>query len=100
MMMYSPVLTTARMAYRANICVLPPAEDGSKRPDVASWASFQDVRPSREQMLVWYGDDQRTGVGLLCGEVSSGLECFEFDDHDTYVAFRKRAKETGLAARG
>lgn len=84
-------------AHAAGLCVIPPMEDGSKRPDGA-WKQYQHVRPSNSQMSRWYGDHQ--GVGLICGAVSGGLEMLEFEGRavreNVSTAFLARAKALGL----
>lgn len=88
---------TAWAAHAAGLCVVPPMEDGSKRPD-GSWKQYQTVRPSRVQMSHWYGD--HSGVGLICGAVSGGLEMLEFEGRacreGVSTAFLARAKAVGL----
>lgn len=73
-------------AYEAGLCVVPPKEDGSKRPD-GQWKQYQTERPDEPQMTTWYGWDDRHGLGVLCGTISGGLEMFEFEG---------RAVEAGL----
>lgn len=69
-------------AFEAGLAVLPPREDGSKRPDGGLWGRYQDERPSIETILFWYGIDgppRRSGCGVVGGAVSGNLELFEFD---------------------
>ena len=90
----------ALAAHDAGLCVVPPREDGSKAP-ISRWKEYQAERPLRPQVESWYGS--RTGLGIECGEVSGGLELFEFDDAETYRHYKEIAKATGLgdlAARG
>lgn len=86
----------ARKAYAAGLCVLPPVEDGSKRPqDVdGTWQPFKTTRPTREQMQAWYPG--RSGLGIVAGPASGGAECLDFDDRDTYHAFLDAAKASDL----
>ncbi|MDP9363437.1 MAG: DUF3987 domain-containing protein [Chloroflexota bacterium] len=74
---------------------MPPAEDGSKAP-LGAWKSYQSIRPSQEQLAAWYGSDRRSGIGFVCGAVSGGLECLEFDDEETHRAFVVAAEAVGL----
>lgn len=90
------VLEATQAAYRAGLCVLPVAEDGTKKPDCTSWDQWKRERPSPEEMGAWFGAATRMGFGLLCGRVSGGLECFEFDDRPTYDSFLDFARQTGL----
>lgn len=89
------VAKTAMEAFHQGISVIPPAEDGTKRPAVA-WKRFQSKRASLAPMTEWYGRDDRHGVGYVTGEVSGGLELLEFDDHPTYMALKTRGAELGL----
>jgi hypothetical protein len=89
----SPLASVARLAHSLGISVIPPAEDGSKRP-IGSWKQYQAERPTPEQVARWWGD--HLGLGFICGEVSGNLELFEFDDTHTYLRFVERARECGL----
>ncbi len=117
-------LDTARAGYRAGISVVPPVEDGTKRPETArvtraelatrfspevvdailggpevdervTWKQWQYERPSPDDYRRWYANG-RTGVGAACGRVSGNLEVLEFDDADTYRAFKEAAVAVGL----
>lgn len=75
----SSILDTARLAIEHGLCVVPPREDGTKAPDAPSWKEFQARRPTRDELNAWYKGNRRHGVGLVCGEISGGLELFEFE---------------------
>ena len=70
------VIETARTAHRAGLSVIPPREDASKAPQ-GNWKPFQFEQASGNQMRSWYGPS--TGVGLVTGAVSNGLELLEFE---------------------
>jgi hypothetical protein len=89
------ITDAARAAYAAGLCVVPPCEDGSKRPD-GTWKQYQAARPESAQMRAWYVADDRAGLGVVCGAVSGNLECFEFDDAGTYSAFVDASVRAGL----
>ena len=90
------IRAAAIRAYEAGLCVVPPYEDGTKRPD-GSWKQWQSKRPSQAQMQAWYGE--RQGIGLLTGAVSGNLECFEFDDSASqYEPLKQLAAQAGLAS--
>jgi putative DNA primase/helicase len=94
------VRATALAAQASGLCVVPPKEDGSKRPDVTSWKRYQQDRPTAAEIRRWDGDGEtncsRRGVGLVCGAVSGGLELLEFDDYATYVDYKQTADDLGL----
>lgn len=92
-----PVLEAAREACAAGLCIVPPAEDGTKRPfpdSTGRWDSFKTRRPSREELRGWYPG--RTGLGVIAGAVSGRTECWDFDELPTYEAFVTAARELGL----
>ena len=94
----NPILTAAREAYAAGLCVLPVAEDGTKRPDVRNWQAWTRDRPDKRQMRAWFAEQERSGLGIVCGKVSGNLECLEFDDTDVCRGFCETAAGTGLGS--
>jgi putative DNA primase/helicase len=85
----------ARAALAAGISVVPPKEDGTKRPD-GQWKRYQVDRASADQLELWYQSRQpKTGLGFVTGSVSGGLELFELDA-DFYSEFRATADAVGL----
>jgi len=90
----------ARRAIRAGLRVIPPKEDGTKRPETEAvggeytWKHWMAEPPSREQLRAWYGP--RQGVGVITGSASSNLTCFEFDDPTLIQTFLDTAEATGL----
>ena len=93
----SAVRDQAFAALRAGLCPIPPAQDGSKAPigKGEPWKQYQTVRPNEEQIDEWYSND-RTGLGLVCGAISGGLEALDIDDIECYRALRELAKAVGL----
>jgi hypothetical protein len=95
------VLDAALLARRCGLCVVPPREDGSKAPMAPSgrWKQFQRERSTEDEIRRWYAQG-RTGLGIVCGEVSGRLELLEFEGravaeglgHD----FNTLADQTGL----
>jgi hypothetical protein len=71
----------------AEISVVPVRED--KKPTM-SWTDLQSARMDSELAYQVFKD--AWGVAVICGEVSGGLECIDFDSHnnnikDVYRAF-------------
>lgn len=89
------MLSEALAAHDAGLCVLPPKQDGSKRPIVA-WEEYQHRTSTVDEIRRWYGDGRRTGLGVVLGAASGGLELFEFDDLATYGDFLTLAVRAGL----
>ncbi len=89
---HDEVRETVRAAVKAGISVLPPKEDGSKRPDVASWKRYQQEQATPEELKKWWPG--HTGVAYVCGAVSGGLELLELDA-DFYADFKATAEALG-----
>ncbi len=91
------VFGAARAALDAGLCVLPPREDGTKAPDATKWTDYQELRSTHEDLERWYGNGRtRTGLGLVCGAVSGGLELLDFDAVEVYDRFKEAAAASGL----
>jgi hypothetical protein len=72
-----PLLDEALAAHAAGLAVLPPRQDGTKRPD-GQWKAAQHTRPTEAEIRAWYANG-RTGLGIVCGAVSGNLEMLELD---------------------
>lgn len=93
-------------AYAAGLCIIPPSEDGQKRPKPGLpqtrsgdpspflWDAFKTRLPTEEEKDRWYPG--RSGLGLVAGAVSGNVEPWDFDDRATYEAFVTAARATGL----
>ena len=66
--MISPALV--QQAYDAGLCVIPPAQDGSKRPTIpggGGWKAYQQQRQEMPVLTRWYAPGNNlTGMGLVC----------------------------------
>jgi putative DNA primase/helicase len=89
------MLNEACSAYRAGLCILPVASDGTKRPDVLTWAGYQTTRPTVAQMRA-FRFERRTGFGMIAGPVSGRRGAWDFDDANTHAAFVAAANASGL----
>ena len=93
--MSAPLLDYALRAHAAGLCVLPPREDGSKRPIGDEWERYQQERSSEEELRGWYG--LRTGIGYVCGKISDNLEMLEAEDVTTFADLKRAAATVGLS---
>lgn len=118
---YRKCYQEARLARSLGISVIPPMEDGSKRPldepirrscehpDCAAqraadkktgWTHRQHRRAGESVLSRWYLGEHRDGIGFVCGEVSGGLLLFEFEgravSEGTFDRFLELAEEIGL----
>lgn len=96
------VAQAASDAHAHGLNVLPPRQDGSKAPDDHRWKSRQHRMSTSAEVERWYADGKRTGVGLVCGAVSGGLELLEFEGRAVAEGlpdeFFAAAKGVGLAS--
>src|SRR5262245_28244823 len=75
----NPTLAAAR-AYRAGgLSVVPIKRDGSKAPSLQSWQRYQSTPPRSAVIDGWFDRPEPPGIGVVCGAVSGGLECLDFD---------------------
>jgi putative DNA primase/helicase len=66
----------ALAAHHAGLSVLPIALDGTKRPTIR-WKQLQERRLDTSK-IDWHFS-RPSGLAIICGEVSGGLEMFEFE---------------------
>jgi putative DNA primase/helicase len=70
-------LDIAREYIAAGISVVPIRLDGSKAAAVP-WKEYQDRLATDEELQSWFS--RKSGIGIVCGAVSGGLEVLDFDD--------------------
>lgn len=92
----NPVFEAA-LGYRAaGLSVIPVGLDGLKRPAFAvlprapdparsdgtkpSWKPYRERLATLDELRHWFGGGRPYGIALVCGTVSGGLECIDFDD--------------------
>lgn len=119
----SVLLDTVRRAYAADLCIVPPTEDGTKKPEpervsentlaeligpdearkrcgdkgyAYTWIHHQHVRPTVDRMREWFSTGNRSGAGIVCGRISGNVELLEFDDRNVYQVYRDTAESIGL----
>jgi len=94
------LLGEALAALRAGVNVLPPKQDGTKAPDSPAWKHRQRHMADEQLVRQWYSGTSRTGIGVICGAVSGGLEMLEFEgravDDDLHEQFLAAAHASGL----
>ena len=86
-------LEAARAYLKAGLSLLPVARDGSKSPDFGrlprvpdedgryrpTWDPFKNELPPSERVESWFQGSEPAGIGIICGDVSGGLETLDFD---------------------
>lgn len=95
----STMLDVALDALAHDLAVVPPAQDGTKRPD-GRWKTYQERLPTEDEVRSWYTAGERTGIGLITGHVSGNLEMLEFEgramEENIGDLFADRAAVAGL----
>jgi len=71
----NPILEAALRAHDAGLCVMPIRPN--KHPAVL-WKDLQAQRPTRDQVLSWFGSGAWHGLGVVTGAVS-GVEMLEWE---------------------
>jgi hypothetical protein len=84
----------------AGLAVIPIRPDGSKRPAISKWETFQKDRPADEDVRAWWKSGT-AGIGIIGGAVSGHLECIDFDRGELFEPWRElvEAQVPGLVAR-
>lgn len=91
--MTNEILTTALRFATQDIVVVPVAGDGSKRPGLSSWKEFQERKPTQEELLAWFNNEQVQGLGVITGPISGNLLMIEFEGRAIDQKLHLRAKE-------
>jgi hypothetical protein len=60
---------------------------------LSGWKQYQQERPSVEEIEEWFAHLHR-GLALVTGSISGGLIALDFDDHNTFNAWRERVRAT------
>ena len=98
--MNNACLETARQALTLNLCAYPAAGDtdaeNPKRP-FGEWRIYQQQPPTLDHLAELYSRNGLSTIGLICGAISNGLECLDFDTHDGYQQFRAEVMKSDLA---
>lgn len=70
------------------LCVIPMRTD--QKASKGRWKQFQQKRPNKEQLRLWFTDTdtQLLGLGIVCGRVSGGLLVRDFDSQPAYNAWK------------
>ena len=76
------------------VCAIP-VRKGSKQPSI-KWEAFQSRLPTAEERRRWWDGNLERQLAIVCGPVSDGLACRDFDEADAY--HRWAANHADLAA--
>lgn len=71
-------LEGALLWHDSGCSVIPIQANGTKKP-MGVWKDYQTFRAPRRKVEQWFKTTPNWGVGLICGEVSGGLELLELE---------------------
>jgi len=89
------LIAAAREWFDAGYCVVPTHEDGGKRP-FGAWKEYQTTRLPWHDLERLLNTGKHTGIGVLTGTVSGGLEMIEIEG-PLDLALKRLAKVTTMA---
>jgi archaellum biogenesis ATPase FlaH len=72
----------ARYYVSGGLCPIPIKPDGSKRPDIPTWAEFQHRKPTDEELDRFFA--KAGAIAVTCGKASDNLEVLDFDEPGYY----------------
>ena len=90
-------LDIARSYVAVGLSVIPIKADGSKSPALKAWKEFQGQLPRDAELAKWFAGTGH-GVAVVCGAVSGGLECLDFDEVGLFDEWLEAVVDAG--ARG
>lgn len=96
--MTNEILATALRFAIEDIVAIPVASDGTKRPGLSSWKEFQDRKPTNDELLAWFNNDEVQGLGVVTGPISGNLLLLEFEGRAVKKKIHLKAAEAIKAA--
>lgn len=67
---------------RLNWEFIPKTDEGK-----FTWLPFQQERATHDTVTKWCASPRTTGLALVCGDISGGMRCIDFDDPKTFEAW-------------
>lgn len=90
------IVDVALLAHQTGYVVIPPRE-GGKAPAADNWRGLTRDDQSETEIRRLYVDGGYTGLGLVCGQRSGGLEVLDFDDRAAFAEFAALCSAAGAA---
>jgi hypothetical protein len=92
-------LETALAFHAQDVCVIPAATDGTKRPGTGQWSDYTRDRPTEKQLYGWFAHDH-AGIGIVAGAISGGLVCLDVEgravNEGVFDQYKELATNSGL----
>jgi hypothetical protein len=90
---FSDLYQTAMHAQQAGINVIPMCTDGSKRPALKNWRSYQQRRVTPGEVNQWFRA-RAWGLAAITGTISGNLEALDIDSAETYQVWLTRLQKS------
>jgi hypothetical protein len=87
-LVHCETLDAAGRYVASGLGVIPIRTDGSKAPALSSWKIYQSMQPSQEEINIGFSKNNASGIAILAGAVSGGLEVIDFDAPDLFPFWR------------
>lgn len=94
------IYVAARLYVQAGICVIPVRTDGSKKTVLPAWKPYQSRLPTNDELEEWFGPQSPwgpCGLEIVLGKVSGNAEAIDFDDLETFKAWRVELRKLNQA---
>lgn len=62
-----------------NWAVMPRTVEGKP-----TWKPFMERRATDDELQVWFASAKTTGIAVVCGNISGGLRCYDFDEKEFF----------------
>lgn len=79
----SPLAEEALRLLQSGLSIVPIRGDGSKAPTMP-WKHYQKERMSEGVVRQAFSQKDAAGIAVICGAVSGGVECLDFDSTEAY----------------
>jgi putative DNA primase/helicase len=77
----------------SGLSIIPIKPDRSKSPALSQWTCYQSRLPEDRELQKWFQHGQRSGVAIVGGKVSGGLEILDFDAPEFIAEWRQLVEE-------
>ena len=86
------VAAQAASLAKSRISIIPIRPDGSKKSAVR-WKAYQSEIAPPSKLDGWFSNGKGWGIAAVCGAVSRGLQCIDFDEAKCFPEWEKLVKK-------
>lgn len=81
------ILETSLLYVASGLSVIPIKPGGSKSPAINEWKTFQNRKPTEDELKIWFSKYKGCGIAIVTGAVSGSLEIFDCDAPELFEAW-------------